>query len=63
MDNEDGPELWYSDPFGGHAKTSPFPGSVRQWIGRMNNERGFNFHGPSIGGERFYGEAGTHAPN
>ena len=63
INNADGPNVWYSDPYGGHAKTEPFPGSVRQWIGRVNNEGGFNFHGPSIGGDRFYGASNTHAPN
>jgi hypothetical protein len=63
VNNADGPNVWHSDPYGGHAKTTPFPGSVRQWIGRMNNERGFRFNGPSIGGDRYYGGPGTHAPN
>jgi hypothetical protein len=63
VNNPDGPNVWYSNPYGGNARTEPFPGSVRQWIGRVNNERGFNFHGPSIGSDRNYGAGGTHAPN
>ncbi|MEZ4456126.1 MAG: hypothetical protein R2882_06195 [Gemmatimonadales bacterium] len=28
VDNPDGPTVWYTDPFGNNAKTSPFPGSI-----------------------------------
>ncbi len=63
VNNLDGPNVWFTDPFGKHGRTSAFPGSVRQWIGRVNNERGFHFSGPAIGADRNHGGAGTHAPN
>ena len=46
-----------------NGSATAFPGSVRQWIASVNNDRAFDFSGPTIGGERFYGASGTHAPN
>jgi hypothetical protein len=63
LDNSDGPEIWYTDPFGGHASQSPFPGSIRQWVAQMKNDYGFSVNGPAIGFDRFYGVSSTHAPN
>ena len=63
VNNLAGPNVWYTDPFGRNGRIEPFPGSVRQWIARVNNERGFNLSGPTIGSEREYGGPGTHAPN
>ena len=63
LDNADGPEVWYTDPFGGHAAQSPFPGSIRQWVAKMKNDYGFSVNGPAIGFDRFYGVSSTHAPN
>ncbi len=62
VDNADGPSVWYTDPFGGHAKASPFPGSIRQYIARINNT-GLDLSGPGIGSQRNYGGPGVHAPN
>ncbi|MBL8978331.1 MAG: hypothetical protein JNM53_07960 [Gemmatimonadetes bacterium] len=63
IDNEDGPTVWYTDPFGRNGRKDPFPGSVRQWIGKTKNEYGFNVNGPAIGFNRNYGAASVHAPN
>lgn len=63
VNNLAGPNIWYSDPFGRNARTEPFPGSVRQWIARANNDQAFNLSGPSIGDSRNYGGSTTHAPN
>jgi hypothetical protein len=63
IDNKDGPEVWYTDPFGRNARQSPFPGSVRQWIAKVKNDYGFNVNGPTIGANRDYGAASVHAPN
>jgi len=63
IDNRDGPEVWYSDPFGRNARKSPFPGSVRQWISKVKNDYGFNVNGPAIGFDRDYGHSTVHAPN
>jgi hypothetical protein len=61
--NADGPEVWYTDPFGGNAKTAPFPGSIRQVLARMDNTESYQFDGPTLGGDRDYGGQGVHAPN
>jgi hypothetical protein len=62
--NSDGPSIWYTDPFGEHGRTEPFAGSVRQWVARINNDRGdLQLEGPTLGRERDYGSTRTHAPN
>jgi hypothetical protein len=61
--NQDGPEVWYTNPFGRHASHSPFPGSIRQWVAKINNNYGFGINGPAIGFDRNYGGPGVHAPN
>jgi hypothetical protein len=62
--NAEGPEVWYSDPFGHNASTDPFPGSIRQFIARIDNDRGVNTQGPVIGRDRDYGEGtSVHPPN
>jgi len=63
VNNLEGPNVWYTDPYGRNGRTEPFPGSVRQWIARVNNDRGFNFSGPTIGSNHNHGGPGTHAPN
>lgn len=62
IDNREGPTVWYTDPFGHHGRTSPFPGSVRQVLSKVNNS-GLRISGPGVGFDRFYGGARTHAPN
>jgi hypothetical protein len=63
--NADGPDVWYTDPFGHHARVEPFTGSIRQFIARIDNERGIGLSGPNIGRERDYGDrsSGVHPPN
>jgi len=64
IDNAHGPEVWYTDPFGRNGRTEPFPGSIRQVIARINNDRGgLELAGPGIGGNRDYGGPRVHAPN
>jgi hypothetical protein len=63
LDNKDGANVWYTDPFGRHGKREPFPGSIRQWVGSSKNDYGFDANGPVIGFDRFYGASTTHAPN
>lgn len=62
VSNRNGPTVWYTNPFGRGAKPDPFPGSVRQFISKVDNS-GLQISGPSIGHGRYYGGAGTHAPN
>jgi hypothetical protein len=61
--NEDGPEIWYTDPFGKNGRTTPFPGSIAQHIAKMNNDRGVGMSGPQIGEDRPYTGSGVHSPN
>ncbi|HXG44526.1 MAG TPA: hypothetical protein VNJ71_07175 [Gemmatimonadales bacterium] len=61
--NAEGPEVWYTDPFGRHGRRRPFPGSVRQWVAKLTNDYGFSLNGPAIGFRRDYGGVGVHAPN
>ena len=63
LDNKDGANVWYTDPFGRHAQREPFPGSIRQWVASVKNDYGFDANGPVIGFDRFYGASSTHAPN
>jgi len=62
IQNRDGPDVWYSDPFGRNARTEPFPGSVRQFIARVDNT-GRVGQGPVLGRDRYYGGPGSRAPN
>src|SRR5262249_37526208 len=53
ISNEHGPEVWYTDPFGKNGRTQEFPGSIRQFIARINNDRGgLELAGPGIGFDR-----------
>lgn len=59
--NAGGPIVWYTDPYGRHGRPQSFPGSVRQIIASVNGA--LDPHGPTIGGQRFYGGVGVRAPN
>ena len=49
---------------GKHGRTQPFAGSIRQFIARINNDRGgLELAGPGIGGDRDYKGPRVHAPN
>jgi len=63
LSNGDGPTVWYSDPFGRNARTTPFAGSIRQYISSVNNDYGVGVNGPVLGGNRNYGGSGVRAPN
>ena len=60
--NADGPNVWWTDSFGRNGSVSPFPGAIRQWVARHDNE-GIDLHGPTIGRNRSYDAPGVHAPN
>jgi hypothetical protein len=56
--------VWYTDPFGRHGSTSPFPGSIRQVIAQIDNSLdNLNPSGPGIGQSRPYDGQGVHSPN
>ncbi len=73
--NASGPDTWFTDPFGGHASTSPFPGAIRQFIAAVDNRRRndagvisaggrlYHFESRALGKDRWYGGRGVHAPN
>ncbi len=62
--NAEGPEVWYTDPYGKNGRTDAFPGSIRQFIARMDNSRGgLDVNGPTLGRDRNYGGPRVHAPN
>jgi len=63
ISNANGPTVWYSDPFGRNARPTPFPGSIRQVIARLDNNYGVGVDGPVLGGNRNYGGSGVRAPN
>jgi hypothetical protein len=62
ISNEDGPEWWYTDPFGKNGSPDPFPGSVAQFIAKVDNTARQG-SGPVLGRDRNYGGPGVHAPN
>ncbi len=61
--NAGGPTVWYTDPFGKNARTTPFPGSIRQYLSSTSNDYGVGVNGPTVGGDRQYGGPGIRAPN
>ena len=62
VSNADGPNVWYTDPLGRNGRTTPFPGSLRQWISRRDNA-GLGIHGGVMGRTRDYNARGVRAPN
>jgi hypothetical protein len=64
ISNASGPKIWYTDPFGRHGRTAPFPGSIKQFIAQIDNDRGgLEVAGPTLGRNRDYGGPRVHAPN
>jgi len=63
LSNGDGPEVWYTDAFGRNGQTTPFAGSIRQRLSKLDNEIGVDAGGPVIGNNRNYAGPGVHAPN
>ena len=53
VDNDGGPETWFTDAYGRHGQTSAFPGSIRQRIASMDNFIGVDAGGPTIGDDRY----------
>jgi hypothetical protein len=59
--NASGPQIWYCDPYGRNARTTPFPGSVQQSIASIQ----FTTPEPALifGTEHRYDGQGVHSPN
>jgi len=62
MLNATGDSVWYTDPFGGKARTTPFAGAVRQLVSTTNHSHVQNFGGGVVVSGSFRGH-GVHAPN
>jgi hypothetical protein len=63
IDNAGGATTWYTDPFGGNARTTPFPGSIRQYICSLDNRSRPTLESQAFGGDRSYAGPTVHAPN
>lgn len=63
LSNANGPTVWYTDPYGGHASPQPFVGSIRQVLAPISNRRPFPLESQAVGATRRYGTAAVHAPN
>src|SRR5262249_40467120 len=67
LNNAAGPTTWYTDPFGGNARTSAFTGSVRQYLGAEQVNYGQRFGGSEVPEvvDRVHDSGGgtVHAPN
>lgn len=68
VQNATGPVVWYTDPFGDNASTTPFPGAVKQNIVQRNINYGQKYGGgkyftvPEVI-DRDYNHPTVHAPN
>lgn len=65
INNAGGPSTWYTDPYGGNASTTPFTGSVRQYIAATSNGDLPPLARQAFGFSQDYGApgSGVHAPN
>ena len=67
INNSGGPTLWYSNPFGDGAQTTPFPGSLKQYVTNQNIDIGQKYGAivdtSAYGSSRSYAGNGVHAPN
>ncbi len=61
ISNADGPSVWSRSEK--NARTTPFPGSMRQAIASVNNDYGVAVNGPVLGGGRNFGGPDVRAPN
>lgn len=63
--NTTGQTTWYTDPYGNNGQTTPFTGSIKQYIPAKSLEYGKKFGGviePSVI-DRTHSGKGVHAPN
>lgn len=70
IENAGGPTTWYTDPFGNNAKTTPFPGAIKQYVASINNARPYHLESIALGKDvnwcdqgRLNGKQTIHAPN
>lgn len=68
VDNLGGPTVWWTDPYGGRASTTPFPGAIRQVLSAKRIDYSTLIGGASIDprvASRVHADGGgtVHAPN
>jgi hypothetical protein len=64
VDNPSDDTVWWSDPYGDNAVTTPAPGLVRQWVSSGSNTAWPELERRSFNLEKDYGkDNGVHAPN
>jgi hypothetical protein len=62
--NSGGPAVWYTDPYGKKAQTTPFPGSIKQSIASVNSDGlGMTLESIALGKDINWCGTGVHAPN
>jgi hypothetical protein len=61
--NASGPQLWWTDPYGGHASREPFPGGICQLVGTVDTPDRADVQSQVFGRNRSYHAPGVHAPN
>lgn len=61
--NEGGPEMVWTDPYGGNAAALPFPGAICQLVSAVDNGAAGEARMQVFGRGRSFDEAGVHAPN
>jgi hypothetical protein len=61
VDNAGGPRRWYTDPYGGNASETPFPGAICQLVGSTSTNQAAQTQ--VFGRNRTNNAEGVHAPN
>jgi hypothetical protein len=61
--NPDGPERWYTDPYGENASAEWFPGAICQLIGDVDNSGYPEPEAQQFNITKDWGTDGVHAPN
>ena len=63
VENAGGPKLWWTDPYGGHAQTTPFPGGICQLVSTVATPDRADVQTQVFGRNRSYHAPGVHTPN
>lgn len=65
INNANGPQVWYTDPFGGSGRSTNFPGALKQLIVQRNLDYGRQFNGNPVPEViiRYHAGQGVHGPN
>ncbi len=63
LNNAGGATVWYTDPFGGNATTTPFPGATKQMLSSVKTTTDFSIDPRIILRTHDTGSNTVHAPN